>query len=590
MRYQAILGKLVARTAVHIGTGEDSDATDDLCRRDAEGNFIIPGTAIGGVLRTIAMRLAPQLGSPVCRALWSQEELSRLSDEERNRPCGCWVCHLFGDINPSEGDSGGTGGRASRLFVAHAKASLPGAKTPCIRDGVGIDRASRAAARAAAVKFDMEVLPKGTEFDLRLELEDANENDERLLAVALAEWQAGRAWIGGRVARGLGALDLTNVKLAERDLSSDDGLMSFLKTDMPWLGATERAGWLDARLNEARKQVQGGTTCHDGVARSFVTVRFDLKIQGPFLTNDTTAAVRSGFDSAPLFDVVNANGKPILAGASLRGVLRSQAERIARTLATLDAAKPDDFLAKCPACNPVESGDENAALANCDTLLRKVAKVPDEDEVTDDQLCLACRLFGSTRRGSRIIVEDAEADANTLRKVLDFLAIDRFTGGGRESAKFDALALWQPTFSVRIHLENPASWELGWLMLVLRDLKDEMLTVGFGGAKGFGRARVESLTTHYCFISDDDFAGPAELASACASPSSGLYRVITCDTRDNAQRKQLTSLAQAWVDGFNRVLRDYSRKPNLLLRRDSYFDGDIPKLYEKEAYQCLLRP
>ena len=588
MRYHAILGTLVARTAVHIGTGEGGDTTDDLCRRDAEGNFIIPGTALGGVLRTIATRLAPRLGSPVCRALWSQEEQNRLSDEERHRPCACWVCHLFGDINPGEGDTEEEGGRASRLFVAHAKASLPDGKTLRIRDGVGIDRMTRVAARAAAVKFDMEVLPKGTEFDLRLELEDADENDERLLAVALAEWQAGRAWIGGRMARGLGAFDLTGVKLVERDLSNEDGLMGFLKADTPWVGASERAGWLDGRLNEARKQVQGSTACHDGVARSFVTVRFDLKIQGPFLTNDTAAAVHSGFDSVPLLDMINTNGKPVLPGSSLRGALRSHAERIARTLATLETTKPDDFLVKCPACNPVESGDENAALVNCDTLLRKVAKIPDEDEVTDDQLCLACRLFGSTRRGSRLFIEDAEADVSTLRKVLDFLAVDRFTSGGREGAKFDAFALWQPGFSVRLHLENPASWELGWLMLVLRDIQDEMLTVGFGGAKGFGRASVGSLTMHYGFISDDDFAGPTELTSACTSPSSGLYRVITWDTRDKAQREHLVTLAQAWVTEFNKMCKAFEREQDLHLKKDSYFDGNIPKLYEKEAYRCLL--
>jgi CRISPR/Cas system CSM-associated protein Csm3 (group 7 of RAMP superfamily) len=321
-----------------------------------------------------------------------------------------------------------------------------------------------------------------------------------------------------------------------------------------------------------------------------VTLRFDLKIQGPFLTNDTTAAVHSGFDSVPLLDVVSTNGNPILPGASLRGVLRSHAERIARTLATLEAANLGDFLAKCPACNPVESGDENAALANCDTLLRKVAKIPDEDEVTEDKLCLACRLFGSTRRGSRLIVEDAEADANTLRKVLDFLAIDRFTGGGKEGAKFDAVALWQPAFSVPLHLENPASWELGWLMLVLRDMQDEMLTVGFGGVKGFGRARLESLTMHYGFISDDDFAGPTDFASACTSPSSGLYRVITWDTRDNAQRERLGTLAQSWVDEFNKTWKELKRPPDLHLKKDTYFDGVVPKLYEKEAYQCLLKP
>jgi CRISPR/Cas system CSM-associated protein Csm3 (group 7 of RAMP superfamily) len=593
MRYRAILGKLVARTAIHIGTGEGSDVTDDLCRRDAGGNHLIPGMAIGGVLRTIATRLAPRLGSPVCRALWSDAELKGLSDDERTQPCSCWTCHLFGSVNPREGDTEETGGRASRLFVAHAKASLPEGRSPRIRDGVGIDRASRTSARAGSVKFDLEVLPKGAQFRFRLELEDANENDERLLAAALAEWQAGRAWLGGRAARGLGAFDLRSVKLVERDLSSADGLMAFLKTDKPWEQVAEDANWSTSQLNEARRQLQGGTACHECVARSFVTVRFDLRIDGLFLTNDTTAAVRGGFDYAPLLDVMNTSGRLTLTGAGLRGVLRSHAERIARTLATFDANDVDAFGAICPACDPLrrptklDEKAEDTPLASCDALLKGIA--PTDEEVGDKHLCLSCYLFGSTRRGSRLIVEDAgsESPLAEISKVLDFLAIDRFTGGGKEGAKFDAIATWKPTFQVQMHMENPAMWELGWLALVLRDLKDEMLTVGFGAAKGFGRAKVGTFTVNHGFISDDDFAGPIKLACGNAHPSSGLYRVLTWDTRDNAQRNELRKTVQQWVEEFNKKRRDFRRNeaPNVTglprLKQDTFFSTPAEKLYGK---------
>jgi hypothetical protein len=45
-------------------------------------------------------------------------------------------------------------------------------------------------------------------------------------------------------------------------------------------------------------------------------------------------------------------------------------------------------------------------------------------------------------------VEDAEAQSEPIKKVLDFLAIDRFTGGGRDGAKFDAFASWNPSFTI----------------------------------------------------------------------------------------------------------------------------------------------
>ena len=57
----------------------------------------------------------------------------------------------------------------------------------------------------------------------------------RLLAATLAEWQAGRGAVGGRVARGLGAFDLTDVQFIERDLDKPDALMALLR-DGPTMG------------------------------------------------------------------------------------------------------------------------------------------------------------------------------------------------------------------------------------------------------------------------------------------------------------------------------------------------------------------
>jgi len=594
--YRVITGKLVARTALHPGTGASVAVTDDLLRRDARGRYLLPGTAIGGALRAIATRLAPRLGGniKICRALLRDDDVP---PAEREKPCGCPVCHLFGDINPSEGDSEAEGGRASRLFIAHATAALPPAHSARIRDGVGIDRASRVAARAGRVKFDLEVLPPGTAFDLRLELEDASADDERLLAAALAEWQAGRAWLGGRVARGLGAFSLEQVRLTRWALETSADLIAFLQADEPWQAASGNAvtvdeGWLCQRLNEACATLPGAIHHNEAVARSFFTAQFDLCFDGLFLVNDQQAAARSGFDHAPLLAQMAQDGQPILPGAGLRGVLRAQAERIVRTLATL-ANEGEDFLKKCPACNPVEARAKQP-LANCDSLIRTKRRrenKDDSDEVDEPELCLACWLFGSTRRGSRFIVEDAAALA-TARKPLDFIAIDRFTGGVKGNAKFDAFALWQPVFRVRCHLDNPVAWELGWLALVLRDLHDGLLPVGFGGAKGFGRAHVEALTADYGFIADDDLADAAELAQTVEQPASGIYRVLHWGTQDAAQRTQLLALAENWVAAFREKCATFERADELKLRSDSYFRGNLPELYTKpdfttEDYQWL---
>jgi CRISPR/Cas system CSM-associated protein Csm3 (group 7 of RAMP superfamily) len=584
-RYFAITATLKSRTAIHIGSGRGSDTTDDLCRRDAQGNFLIPGTTISGVLRSIATRIAPRIFGEegLCKALLPTKEDRADATRHYNdgEPCKCAVCNLFGEINPSEDEDIG---RASRLFVAHAKTTNTQKR---IRDGVGIERKSKTSARAAQAKFDLETLPRGVEFELRLELEEAGEADEKLLAAVLSEWQEERLWLGGRVARGLGAFELKDLRVVSRDLSDDDALVDFLKSDEPWISESVDQDWRETRLNEARQLLPNGIVA-TGAARSFVSLKFDLRFKDLFLTNDTVLSTLSGFDHAPLLEVMlNKESAAIVPGSSLRGVLRSQAERIARTLTTFETNSAEEFGRKCPACDPLQRPNkteaQNRPLASCDSLLKNVLTDP-ADETKDEHLCLACLLFGSTRRGSRFIVEDAFSQEKLSNKVLDFLAIDRFTGGGKDGAKFDAVALWRPAFSVHLHLENPADWELGWLLLTLRDVADGLVPIGFGGAKGFGQAEIDNFKLGYGFIGDEDFTGPAAITQTKPEPTSGLYRVLAWETNFTSPNTEFLNVANDWVTEFNDKVKSFERKDaRLQLKQDNYFDGEIPQLYSKEA-------
>ncbi|MFN3373376.1 MAG: RAMP superfamily CRISPR-associated protein, partial [Chloroflexus sp.] len=126
MTFRAITATLTLRTALHIGTGKDTETTDALLRRDARGRLLIPGTAIAGALRSIATRLAPRFdGEQPCQAL---------TGEQPNEACQCLVCQLFGDVNPREDNEKAT---AARVLVYDAV--LDTAPSLTIRDGVGID-------------------------------------------------------------------------------------------------------------------------------------------------------------------------------------------------------------------------------------------------------------------------------------------------------------------------------------------------------------------------------------------------------------------------------------------------------------------
>lgn len=576
-----ITGQLIARTAVHIGSGNSNDLTDALIRRNGASKPIIPGTAIAGALRAMLTRLAPNLGGGECIALKTDKNV-------KDKTCTCSVCNLFGNLNPK--DENGNQAKASRLYVFDvqtfevSETSKVSASTT-IRDGGGINRTTGAAAETA--KFDLEVLPAGTTFNLRLELRKYHQDDpikdidRHLLAVTLSEWEQGRAWLGGRVARGLGGFELKNLKIIERDLNDKDQLMTFLRQDTPWDGETGDADWLNKYLAEARRRVKVSTEDNPAITHRWIQAKFTLQATGPLVANDTTAATISGFDHAPLMLGLDDWRTPILTGASLRGVIRSHAEKIARTLTTIQVRNKSDFLKHCPACDPLasrKSDGDLVALESCDSLLKHTLtpeqkeEIRKKDDVEDHYLCLACHLFGSTRRGSRLIVEDAILEGEPNYKMLDFLAIDRFTGGGADGAKFDALVLWQPRFKTQLYLENPQVWELGWLALTLRDMAGGWLHVGMGAAKGLGQVKMELEDLKL----EIGYLGDASLNLPVNDEPDGIYQIAKFkpDIQD-----QWLEEAKKWVEDFNNIIN------NPTIHRliddkceDSYF-GKVDKLY-----------
>ncbi len=608
-----ITGILTARTAVHIGSGNSNSLTDALIRRNGAGEPIIPGTAIAGALRAMLTRLAPNLQidnrKTLCDVLKLPEPKKQPANEERgkSKPCGCIVCQLFGDIKPTD-ETDDSIARASRLYVFDAVLNqtfevLETSKVlpaTTVRDGVGINRTTGAAAEA--VKFDLEVLPQGTTFVLRLELRNYTGDDlaldKQLLAVALSEWQDGRAWLGGRVAQGLGGFKLENLKIIERDLNDKDQLMTFLRHDNPWDDETGDTNWVDKYLAEARRQVKSSTVDNPAITRRWIQAEFTLQATGPLVANDTTASVISGFDHAPLLLGLDSWRKPVLTGASLRGVIRSHAEKIARTLTTIQVSslyidKPEKeqsklrrqaFVAQCPACDPLASrrpGGEAVALESCDSLLKQLApdkkkEIEERGDVEDEQLCLACHLFGSTRRGSRLIVEDAcFMDENPDYKMLDFLAIDRFTSGGADGAKFDALVLWKPHFRAQLYLENPQEWDLGWLALTLRDMACGWLHVGMGAAKGLGQVEIGDWRLEIGYLEGDELG---QALSASSTPDkSGIYQLTHYETERNQQL--WLEQAKKWVDSFNQKIGEVAMTTRNGLP-DSYFER-VDYLYPK---------
>jgi CRISPR/Cas system CSM-associated protein Csm3 (group 7 of RAMP superfamily) len=614
MSFRAITATLELRTPLHVGTGEGTETVDDLLHRDARGRLLIPGTTLAGALRSIATRLAPRFpNEDACLALTD-------ADPSSSPACKCLTCQLFGTVNPKDEDRRPNEseqawlarcGNAARLLIYD---TLPDKANVQVRDGVGIDRVTGAAARRERSKFDLEILPAQTKFQLRIEIDnklyDNNLYKEskrdrllQLLAATLAEWQAGRGAVGGRVGRGLGALALKDVRWIEQDLNQQKNLIDFLTKGPQWQTQQGNLNWIAQEVAKARPMKACRAELQAlPVARSWALAEFTLAATGPFLTHDLVQAGRSGFDHAPVLAAYQKGSRPVLPGSSLRGVLRSQAERIARTLTTLDVWESESdssersqrFGKRCSACNPLTAKTSDP-VASCNSLVKgHLRSISDREERrlreqagVADKLCLGCYLFGSTWNGSRLRVEDAPLMAGTepVYKALDFVAIDRFTGGGRDSAKFDATVLWQPKFSVRLFLDNPEPWELGWLALTLRDLHDGLATVGYGAAKGFGRCEIKQPSLTLGVLHDSDFPLPTladdqALRQAVAAGEklrshkvgySGLYQTVAYAS---SQDTEWLTLANGWVSAFNQQVKGHQREDDLVIRNDSYFIKD----------------
>ncbi len=191
-----------------------------------------------------------------------------------------------------------------------------------------------------------------------------------------------------------------------------------------------------------------------------ITINFD----GPFLVNDPDKDDLDNTDVPDKSPLVDRDGNPVLPASSFRGALRSQAEKIIRTLG-----------GHC-----------------CDTALPCEA-VYSQEEV--ENLCLACRVFGAAGWKTTLLIDDFVCDTvlNKSRKQT-FVAIDRFHGGGKEGALFTVEHAESPVFSGTLSIsDRMPEWGKGLLALVLRDLREGDITFGYGAAKGYGRPATASV-------------------------------------------------------------------------------------------------
>lgn len=506
-----ITGTLVAQSPLHIGGLGGNADTDLALAVNGQGEYYIPGTSLAGALRA-----------------WMAEIEQR--DTER----------LEGVINSlwgfqRENDRTESDGHASFVLVEDAAIALKSGVITEIRDGVGINRNWGTAADGQ--KYDRAIVPKGSKIAVDITVErnaerqitDAEWNyQQSLFASLLQTLQAEELHLGAAKTRGLGRVKLDKANIKQQILLDRQGMLKTLKNDGDVIK-------LEDFCSQEKSIPQP----------SQLTFAIHWHPLDPVMVKAEAEGI--AVNILPLVSAVENSLTLVIPGSSIKGVMRSQAERIVRTVRS--SSTPDDFL-------------EQVQVELVKTLFGTAAKIDKNKKQLgylgamgiDD--CYAnipispsqWTAIESAKNSEELKQALEQANLSKVQSAFH-VAVDRWTGGAAAGYLYNALEPiginWQPihlTLNLaRLGKKNSQVDEsnseylprVALLLLVLRDLMDGRLTIGFGGNRGMGAIAVEKI----------EITGKGELEDLAALDN------LTLTTSDFSEidSNLLDTLNQSWI-------------------------------------------
>jgi CRISPR/Cas system CSM-associated protein Csm3 (group 7 of RAMP superfamily) len=470
-----VRGTLRALTALRVGGWGSAVDADLVVARDGLGRVVIPGTSLAGALRA----WLGSVSAPGGGALFSLAALGK----------------VFGDLELHSQQ-----GEVCRIRVDDAVTD--GETVVEIRDGVGIDRGTGTA--AAGVLYQHEVVPAGTRFAVRNIAEEAGDDAERveealdLLVTGLAE---GHVEIGAARTRGLGGARLEDIQRTRVDLTDRSQVLAWLCGQA---GATPAAGHAADSASESEPVPDPDPDPGPGSgseSRTLADGRLGIEITWSAVTpvmvqastvNEPNPEHGRAVDTVPLRTAGTEPGdsaRLLLPGSSIKGVVRSHAERIVRTLRNID---------ELPGRLLDQLNDERLTVVGA--LFGTAGGYPGSDPARSKEH----QPTGPERDGRRGALSVRDCLGTSLaERVVTHVAVDRWTGGAAENLLFcvqePAAADWEPIrMSLDVRRASRAedadgAQALALLLLVLRDLADGWLALGFGGTRGRGSIEVSQV-------------------------------------------------------------------------------------------------
>lgn len=251
-----------------------------------------------------------------------------------------------------------------------------------------------------------------------------------------------------------------------------------------------------------------------------------LSIQGT-LVMDTGLHIGSGEEAGAIDAgvMLDSAGRPFVPGSSLKGVLRSEAERFAPVLGLSACGLFSESGVACLSTN-----------RDAERQFREKSRKDGVDmSALEQQVCDACKLFGGTVIASRVLCNDLSlvADYPVAVERRDGVGIDRDTGTAAKSIKYDFQVVPSETsFALRIQAENLDPSGRALLSVVLLELIRGNISIGGKRSRGLGRCHVANLV-----MREARFDGPESakaLLSYLADPKSGEL------TGDAAEKQLVT--------------------------------------------------
>jgi CRISPR/Cas system CSM-associated protein Csm3 (group 7 of RAMP superfamily) len=460
-----VRGILVLDTPTCLSNGDAEGVIDMMLLRDSiSPHALLTGSSIAGALRNYLHEYEKNYGKSATRQdiapklfgdLFAYKDEKDESEQEK--------------IKLREKDS------QSPLIIDDALSSnIPQVE---LRDGVKINGATGTADDGA--KYDLEFLTAGTQFILNFELLIEEDKDEtqlkEALAIALEGLKSGEISIGMKKQRGFGRCHVDEWQVWEFDLAKHSDRLSWLTFDRSWSKPYIKSPSDRLLSNKKLKQLK----INNPDKRDHLFIHAKFKLASPLLIRSGQDLIkRAATDKNSKLcvpDVVHLrsqrNGKPepVVSGTSLAGVLWHRAERIVNTL-----------------------GKDLKIVYG---LFGKV------DENTKEA------------KASRLVIDETVIDS-TDDLVQNRIAIDRFTGGAYHGALFSEQPIfgieiaeekkkskkgkekYKPTkknkhIELKLELRKPEEYEIGLLLLLLKDLWTGDLPIG--GTSSIGRGRLQGV-------------------------------------------------------------------------------------------------